>query len=205
MQIFRQASWPLLGLLQGGLKAQPRPDHPGEDIVGGAVEDAGDLLDLVGGQALVQGSDDRDAAPHAGLEQIADPLVLGQLEQFAAVLGHQLLVGGDHTLARGQGPAGEIQGHLGPADGLHHDVDLWVVLDDAEVMDDLVGEGTVGEVPHVQDILEPNEVVHLFINVRAVGGQHLGHTGTYHAETQDCYVHHDNTSFTPKGRYPDNT
>ena len=28
----------LLGLLQGRVEGQSRPDHPGEDIVGGAVE-----------------------------------------------------------------------------------------------------------------------------------------------------------------------
>ena len=52
-----------LGLLQRRSKAQPRPDHAGEDIVGGAVEDAADLGDLIGGQALIQRADDGDTAP----------------------------------------------------------------------------------------------------------------------------------------------
>src|SRR5699024_1539910 len=88
--------------------------------------------------------------------------------------------------------------------GLHYNVDLGVVLDDAEIVDDLVGKGTVGEVPYVQNILQANQIVHLFINVRAVGGQDLRHTGAYHAETQHRYVHHYNASLLQR-YYPDIT
>ena len=42
--------------------------HLGQDEVAGAVDDAGDPLDAVGGQAFAQRLDDRDAAGHGGLE-----------------------------------------------------------------------------------------------------------------------------------------
>ena len=61
---------------------------------------------LIGRQAGGEGAQDGDAPAHAGLEQVADPVLLGQLQQVIAVGGHQLLVGGDHALARLQGPLG---------------------------------------------------------------------------------------------------
>ena len=52
------------------------------------------------------------ATPHTGLEQIADVVLLGQLEQLVPVGRHQLLVGGHHALARPQGPLGKLLGGL---------------------------------------------------------------------------------------------
>ncbi len=144
----------VLGLLQGVLKGQASADHPGEDIVGGAVEDARDLSELIGGEALTDGADDRDTAAHAGLEEIAHAVLLGQLKQLIAVGGHQLLVRGDHALARVQGAAGIIQRNGGAANGLHHHIHLGVILDDGEIVDDLVGKNAVREVTDVQNILD---------------------------------------------------
>ena len=168
-----------LGLLQGLIKGQARLDHPGEDVVGGAVEDAGDLVQLIGRQAGGEGAQDGDAPAHAGLEQVADPVLLGQLQQVIAVGGHQLLVGGDHALARLQGPLGEVQGHLGAADGLHHHVHLGVVLDHREVLHKQILVGAVREVPHIQNIFQADQTVHPLIDHRAVPGEHICHTGAY--------------------------
>ena len=172
-----------LSLPQSVVKAQPRPDHTGEDIVGRTVEDTGDLLDLVGGQALVQGADDGDAAAHTGLKQIADPLLLGQPQQLAAVLRHQLLVGGNDTFARLQGPAGEIQRRLGPADGFHHDGHLRVLLNHGKIMHHLACKGAVWEIPHIQNIFQADQIIHLALNVPSVGVQHFSHTGAHHAKS----------------------
>ena len=180
----------VLGLLQGLLKGQASADHPGEDIVGGAVEDAGDLGQLVGGQAGGEGPQDGDAATHAGLEEIAHAVLLGQLKQLIAVGGHQLLVRGDHALARLQGPGGKVQGDLGAADGLHHDVHLGVVLDDGEVLYKAILIGAVGEIPHVQDVFQAEQIVHPLVNETAVFRQHLGHAGAHSAKTQNRYVYH---------------
>ena len=75
----------VLGLLQRVLKGQARPDHAGQDIVGGAVQDARDLGEFIGGEALTDGADDRDTAAHAGLKQVADVVLLGQLKQLIAM------------------------------------------------------------------------------------------------------------------------
>ena len=171
-----------LGLLQGLVEGQARLDHPGEDVVGGAVENAGDLVQLIGGQAGGEGAQDGDAPAHAGLKQIADPVLLGQLEQVIAVGGHQLLVGGHHALARLQGPLGEVQGHLGAADGLHHHVHLGVVLNDGEVLHKQVLVGAVREVPHIQNIFQADQSVHPLVNDRAVPGEHVRHAGAHGAK-----------------------
>lgn len=88
--------------------------HLGEDKVGGAVEDALDVVDLVGAQALVQRPDDGDAAADACLKQQLDPVFVGQLQQLGALLGDQLLVGGDDALAALQAALDKSVGRSSP-------------------------------------------------------------------------------------------
>ena len=73
--------------------------HLGQDVVAGAVQDAEELLDAVGGQALAQGQDDGDAAAHRGLEGDLHAFGRGRGQKLVAVMGQQGLVGGDHVLA----------------------------------------------------------------------------------------------------------
>ena len=172
----------VLGLLERLLKGEARLDHAGEDIVGGAVENTGDLLHLVGSQAVGERAQDGDTAAHAGLKEIADSVGLSQLQQLVAVGGHQLLVGGDHALTRLQGAGGELQSHLGSADGLHHHVHLGVVLNDGKVLHEAVLKGAVGEIPHVQDVFDLDLAAGAPGNALAVLTEHLGHAGTDGAE-----------------------
>ena len=73
--------------------------HHREDVVAGAVEDAGDAGDAVAGQALAQRLDDRDAAGHRRLEGQRHAGALGRRGQLGAVHRQQRLVGGHHRLA----------------------------------------------------------------------------------------------------------
>ena len=77
-----------LGLPEGVGEKGPGADHPGEDIVGGPVQNAVHLVDAVGRHALGQGVQHRDAAAHAGLEEVADILPLRQGQQLAALFRH---------------------------------------------------------------------------------------------------------------------
>ena len=138
-----------LGSLQGLLEGDPVLDHPGEDVVAGAVEDAADLQDVVGGHALAEGPQDGDAPAHAGLKEVDHPMLRRQVQQTPTMGGHQLLVGSDHALAGLQGPLGEVQGRAHAADGLHHHGDLRVALDGREVIHEERGEGAVGELPYI--------------------------------------------------------
>ena len=179
-----------LSLLQSLVEGESRLDHPGEDVVGGAVEDTGDLIHLIGGQAGIQGPQDGDSTAHAGLEQIADAVLLGQLQQLIAVGGYQLLVGRDHALSGLQGTGGVVQGSAYTADGLHHDAHLGVMLDRREVLDKQILVRALKNIPGPHDVFQPDLVVHPSIDQSAVLGQHLSHTGTHSPEAQNRYIYH---------------
>ena len=89
----------LLRECEGVLEPHALADHLGEDEVGSAVEDTGDLVDPVGREAHMQRADDRDTAAHARLKQIVDLVFPREREQLRALLRNQLLVGGYDTLA----------------------------------------------------------------------------------------------------------
>ena len=98
----------------------------GEDEVAGAVEDALERLDLVGGQALGQGGDDRHAAGDAGLEGDGPAVPAGGVEDLGAVLGQQRLVGRHHVLARRQQRQHRLPRPVDAADQLDGDLDVGV-------------------------------------------------------------------------------
>ena len=90
-----------LRLFQHVVERRPLVAHLAEDEVAGAVDDAGQPLDTVRGEALAQRLDDGNAARHRRLERDHHALGLRRGEDFVAVLGDQVLVGGDHVLAVG--------------------------------------------------------------------------------------------------------
>ena len=108
--------------------------HPGEDVVGGAVDDAHHPGDALPHQRLAERPDDRDAARDGGLEEQVDPGALGGLEELGAVLGEQLLVAGDDRLAGLEGGEDEVAGGLDAADELDDEVDVGIVDDRAGVV-----------------------------------------------------------------------
>ena len=79
--------------------------HLGEDEVGRPVDDPEDLLDLGRGKALLDHPDHGNDARHRRLEADLDPGLARCAEELVAVLGDQLLVGGDDVLARRAAPA----------------------------------------------------------------------------------------------------
>ena len=77
-------------------------------------------------QRLAQRADDRDAAGDRRLEEQVDAGGLGGREQLGAGGGEQLLVAGDHRLARLEGGEDQLAGRLDAADDLDDDVDVGV-------------------------------------------------------------------------------
>ena len=90
--------------------------HARQDVVAGAVDDAGQFLDAVGGQALAQGFDNRNAAGHRGLERDHHAALLRLLEDGVAVQRDERFVGGDHMLAVVDGAQHRLLRHAVAAD-----------------------------------------------------------------------------------------
>ena len=115
-----------LRLLEHLVEARALVAHLREDEVAGAVDDAGDPLDAVGGEPFAHRLDDRDAAGHRRLERHHHALAAGGGEDLVAVRGQQRLVGRHHVLAvldRGQD---QVLGDGVAADQLDHDVDVGI-------------------------------------------------------------------------------
>ena len=115
----------LLRLRERGLVGQPAARHLGEDVVRRAVDDPVDPLDVRRRERLLQHADHRHDAGDRGLEAQLHAVLARARPQLLAVLGEQLLVGGDDVLA-------------GPHRAQH------VVarrLDAADQLDDQVGAG----------------------------------------------------------------
>ena len=127
----------LLGVGEGLGEIQALVAHFREDEIGGAVDDAGDPFDAVGGEPLAQRLDDRDAAGHRRLEGDHHAMFARRFENLGAVFGEQRLVGGDDMLARADRLQHQLARDAAAADQFHHDGDVRVGDDLAGVADDL--------------------------------------------------------------------
>ncbi len=117
--------------------------HLGQDVVAGAVEDAGHRLDLVADHGLAQHLHRRRPAHHRGLEQQGRAGRLGQSRELCAVLGDQRLVGGDDRLA---GFQRGLDRDLGRAVRAADQLDEDVVVRGRGQGDGVVEPGQVGDV-----------------------------------------------------------
>ena len=75
--------------------------HLRQDVIAGAVQDAGNAQDAVAGETLAQRLDHRDAAGDRGLERQRHAALLRRGGERGAMHGEHRLVGGDHRLAGG--------------------------------------------------------------------------------------------------------
>ena len=116
-----------LRLFQHRAEGETLVAHFRQDEVRGAVDDAGDPFDAVGGEAFAQGLDDRDAAGDRAFERDHHALGLRRRENFVAVGREQRLVRGDHMLAVGDRLQHQLARDAIAADQLDHDVDRRVV------------------------------------------------------------------------------
>ncbi len=129
--------------------------HLGEDEVGRTVDDAGDPLDAVGGEAFAQRLDDRDAAGDGGFEGDHDPFLLRSGKNLVAVLGQQSLVGGDHVLAVVDCLQNQRFGDITTTDQFDDDVDLRVADHGKGVI--AHPAGATRELPNPFEILVGND------------------------------------------------
>ena len=126
--------------------------HPGENVVGRAVENAADFQNIVGCHALTQGAQDRNTSSNTGFKQIDRLMLCRQFQQAASVGGHQLFIGCNDAFSRFQCPFCKIQGSAHTANGLNHHIDLRILLNDREILDKASGKRAVRKIPHIQYI-----------------------------------------------------
>ena len=97
--------------------------HARQDVVGGAVEDAGDGQDLVAHQVVLERADDGDTAAAAGLALDLHAALARLLGERLDVAAEQCLVGGDDVLAVLKGRGENLGRGVLAADQLDDDVD----------------------------------------------------------------------------------
>jgi hypothetical protein len=151
-----------LGLLQHSVKRQAFVAHLRQNEVGRAIDDAGNPLDAVGGQALAQGFDDGNAPRHRCLESHDDALAVRRFKNLCAMHRQQGFVGGDHVFARSNGGHDQLTGNAIAADEFHHDVNIGVGHHRTCIVD----HGDMG--PH---------------NLAGAIGVQIGHHGDFNAAT----------------------
>jgi hypothetical protein len=78
---------------------------------------------------------------------------------------------------------------------LSHHRYLGIVCDDAEIMDDAISEGGIGEVPQVEDILDVDRLANLLLDNALILGQNLRGAAADNAEAQKSYMDHGKNSF----------
>ena len=96
--------------------------HARQDVVGGAVEDAGDGQDLVAHQVVLERADDGDTAAAAGLALDLDAALARLLGKRLDMTAEQGLVGGDDVLAVLKGRGEDLGRGVLAADQLDDDV-----------------------------------------------------------------------------------
>ena len=128
-------------------KAQPFGFHARQDIIAGAVHQAINAGDAVGGRAFGQALDHRDAAGHRGLILQGQAGFLGRFGQFQAVMGQHRLVGRHQRLACAQrAPRQRQRRSIAAADQFHHHIDI-------------VAGGQFGGIIHPGDAVERHAAI----------------------------------------------
>ena len=98
--------------------------HGIQDVVGRAVDDAGDALDLVACQGATQHTHDGDGGGNGGLKVQVNAGAFGGLGQFISVRGNERLIRRHHGLAGIKRGQHQLAREIDPADDLHHQVDI---------------------------------------------------------------------------------
>ena len=184
-----------LRLTQRVLEGDAVVDHLGQDVVGGAVQNAADLVEFIGCEALEHRADDRDAAADGRLEHIVDAVLLRDFQQLVALRRDQLFVRGADALAGLEAAAGELISCTHAAHDLGHDCDFGVVLDDREVVYELIRIGQRGKIAQIEHIFDLDRLADCACDFLCVHLEHLIHAGADRSVSHDCYFYHCACSF----------
>ena len=116
-----------LGLRERLFKGKPLVTHGRQNKIAGAVDDAGDPFDAVGGKAFAQTLDDRNAPCHGSFIRYGHSLFGCRRENFIAMQRKKRLIGRYDMLAGGNGFKHQTLGWLNAAHYFHDDVDFRII------------------------------------------------------------------------------
>jgi len=123
----------LLRFLEGFGVGEPSLGHALKDVVGGAVDNTGDGNDAVSDEGFLQGLDDGDASGDGCFEVNRGVVFLGESEKVGATLGEKGFISGHDRFSGLKGGRDEVEGGVGSADELDHDIDGRIIDDLHEI------------------------------------------------------------------------
>lgn len=116
-----------------------------EDVVRGAVDDAGEGMDLIADEGVLDGFDDGDSASDGGFEKDRGFHFSGNGEQLDSAFGEQGFVASDDGFFCEQGSSDDFKSIRGAADEFDDDVDRGVVDEGVPVGgEEFAGDGGGG-------------------------------------------------------------
>lgn len=147
--------------------------HLRQNVIGCAVQDAGNLGDFVRAQAAGEGIENRNAARDRCFKEDIHAVRLSQREQLEPVLGNELLVGSDDVLARLERTRNKIERHGAAADGFDHEINFGVLLDGRKIGDKVRRKRTVLLGGSGVDCLEDDFLARVFSSSAAFSAESL--------------------------------
>ncbi len=164
--------------------------HPGQDIIGSAVQDTHDGLNLLRRKGAVHGADNRDSPSHTGFKHIVAALCCRNGHKFRPMGRHQFFVGSAYALSRLQGLPGELVRRANTAHGFAHNADLLILQDSLEIMHHPVLIGISGKIPQIKNIFDPYLFSGPPAHLAAAALNHFHNTAAHGPVSQHCYFYH---------------
>ena len=164
--------------------------HFGENIVGRAVQDAEDAGDLARQKVVCQRAHNRNAAAHAGFKRIGHAVCLGNLQKLFAEGGDDLLVGGDHALARRKCGFRIVIGRMCAPHHFGDERHLGVAQNDGKVVHDLACKRRARKIAQIEDVFDLNATAEAGYQQVAVAFKQVERASADDAETEKGDVSH---------------
>ena len=158
----------LLRSAEHRVKIRAIPVHLRQDVVGRPVQNAGHPRDVLLRQSRVQRAEQRNAAAHARLKEVAAVVHCGRRHQLRSERGHQLLVGRADADALLQRRLAELICRALAAHRLTDDFDLRILQDHIHILYHPVPIRTVRKVPQIQNVLYLDTLRNAAADLRAV-------------------------------------